>query len=554
MVVQYVSNTLKTSSKVYYSTNSNADFSKESNEVKVISGTSRSYTGQYYIIRNLLNPSMGEPLATEAEILSKEDTKGWAYDHATGEHYANWYNVTTVQYGFGQYNNPYMYYTSPLLHTVQLTNLKSDTTYYYRVSGSCEIYSFTTPVFYYSDDTTSTEQQVESLYPFVVGLTGDIGQTDISLKSMAALAALESDVVLLVGDLSYADGYGDSWDTFGRAFETLASHVPVLTTGGNHEVQSGECFYPYSLRYFTPYYGSDSPDPVFWGREVGPTHIIALNSYSAWKNTSIQYEWLESYMSKINRARTPWVIVMMHTAWYCSNQIHWMEGELSRQSMEHLLYHMGVDIVLSGHVHAYERTFNVYNNELNPCGFPVLVLGDGGNYEGPATPWRIDPKTATGAPIWSAFRESSFGIGELVIHNDTHAYYSWHRVACGSSSQADYHMDFSSICVTPNDNSAEPMETSDTTWFIRPSIDECPNRHFGSDYEPVNPYSYDDNKDNNDSNYAYSITVIALICGCTLLGITSIILLVVVIFLQRKLDDKISGYGGGDDYMKLQSA
>lgn len=59
------------------------------------------------------------------------------------------------------------------------------------------------PQYFYSD---ASEEEQEAVYPFSVGLTGDLGQTEVSLKSMEALAALEADAVLLVGDLSYADG------------------------------------------------------------------------------------------------------------------------------------------------------------------------------------------------------------------------------------------------------------------------------------------------------------------------------------------------------------
>jgi len=43
---------------------------------------------------------------------------------------------------------------------------------------------------------------------------------------------------------------------------------------------------------------------------------------------------------------------------------------------------MGVDIVLNGHVHAYERTAAVYKWQLDECGPVHLNLGDGGNREG----------------------------------------------------------------------------------------------------------------------------------------------------------------------------
>jgi len=70
---------------------------------------------------------------------------------------------------------------------------------------------------------------------------------------------------------------------------------------------------------------------------------------------------------------------MMHAPWYNSNSGHIAEAELMRRDMEPLLFQYGVDVVLSGHVHAYERVAPVLNGCLNSCGPVYLNLGDGGN-------------------------------------------------------------------------------------------------------------------------------------------------------------------------------
>jgi acid phosphatase type 7 len=546
IVVSYVSNSF--TSYVDYSTDklalegNNINLRGNSNDKIQVTGSYRSHSEQYFITSNLVDPSMGSPLEDKETVRLKQDTTDWAFDPVTGEHWWNWYNVTAMTTGFGQYNNFDMYYNSPVIHTVTLTDLKSDTTYYYRVADSCTIFSFKLPTYYYSPS-----KPPSTLYPWVLGLTGDVGQTDVSVESLAALAALEPNAVLLVGDLSYADGWGDSWDTFGRAFESLGSSVPVLTTGGNHEVQSGENWVPYLLRYFTPYQSSSSPDPAYWGREIGPVHVIALNSYAASSNTSIQYRWLQSYIStRVNRARTPWVIVMTHSPFYNSNKIHWMEGEIMRRDMEALLYLYGVDIVLSGHVHSYERTVGVYDNNLDICGPVHLVLGDGGNYEGEASPWRED-NTSTGSPIWSAFREASFGVGGLQIVNSTHAFFSWHRHACGSTSDDTYHMNFSSSCVSPDDNSANAMETSDEVWIIRPSSDACTNRYVSSTYEPsARSSSSGGSNGSSGGKYSESLTnTMFVLVG--VLGACCIVLSVVVVSLMRAA----SSHGEHSDYKVL---
>ncbi len=96
---------------------------------------------------------------------------------------------------------------------------------------------FRLPPFYYESDASISSAEEASYYPMTIGLTGDLGQTEVSARSIAALAALDPAAVLLVGDLSYADGWCPSWDSFGVMFEALASRIPVLTTGGNHEVE-----------------------------------------------------------------------------------------------------------------------------------------------------------------------------------------------------------------------------------------------------------------------------------------------------------------------------
>jgi acid phosphatase type 7 len=86
-----------------------------------------------------------------------------------------------------------------------------------------------------------------------------------------------------------------------------------------------------------------------------------------------------------------------------------MEGEIFRRQYEPLLYKYGVNIVVNGHVNAYERSVPVYNNTVNPCGITHLVLGDGGNFEAADVPW-ISPQAS-----WSAFREGSFGVASLNV-------------------------------------------------------------------------------------------------------------------------------------------
>mmetsp|Transcript_38110 Transcript_38110/g.96452 ORF Transcript_38110/g.96452 Transcript_38110/m.96452 type:complete len:178 (+) Transcript_38110:1624-2157(+) len=121
------------------------------------------------------------------------------------------------------------------------------------------------------------------------------------------------------------------------------------------------------------------------------------------------------------RTITPWVVGLFHVPWYNSNSYHFGEGDLHRDAVEGVLMAAGVDIVVSGHVHSYERSHPTFKSRPDECGITYLNIGDGGNREGLASAWR-DPQ-----PAHSAYREDSYGHGILRILSPTQAEWEWHR-------------------------------------------------------------------------------------------------------------------------------
>lgn len=70
--------------------------------------------------------------------------------------------------------------------------------------------------------------------------------------------------------------------------------------------------------------------------------------------------WLKEELKTVNREETPWLIVLMHTPIYNSNEWHFMEGESMRVVFEKWFVRYKVDIVFAGHVHAYERSVCIH--------------------------------------------------------------------------------------------------------------------------------------------------------------------------------------------------
>ncbi|PWA52289.1 purple acid phosphatases superfamily protein [Artemisia annua] len=345
------------------------------------------------------------------------------------------YTPPTVYYGTsaGKYDHSangsissyeYVTYTSGEIHEVVIGPLNPSTVYYYCFTpGSTPAYSFKTP---------------PSQFPIKFSVTGDLGQTGWTKTTLEHISQSDYDVLLLPGDLSYADLLQPLWDSFGRLVEPLASQRPWMVTQGNHEVEKIPVvhktpFTAYNARWHMPYEESGSTSNLYYSFEVSGVHVIMLGSYTDCDSGSDQYRWLESDLKKVDRSKTPWLVVLIHAPWYNSNTAHQGEKESvdMMESMEGLLYKAHVDVVFAGHVHAYERFNRVYNEKADNCGPMHITIGDGGNREGLASKYQ-EPQ-----PIISAFREASFGHGELEMVNATYAKWSWHRNDDDESVQSD---------------------------------------------------------------------------------------------------------------------
>ncbi|GAB2272191.1 hypothetical protein Dimus_007011 [Dionaea muscipula] len=318
--------------------------------------------------------------------------------------------VSTAQGNSTSYS--YQSYQSGLIHHTVIGPLQPSTVYYYQCSNDdSRSFNFTTP---------------PAQFPLNLIVIGDLGQTGWTQSTLQHIAETSYDMLLLPGDLSYADYDEPRWDSFGVLVEPLASQRPWMVTPGNHDVEKEvppAKFTAYNARWQMPYAESGSDSNLFYSFNVAGVHVVMLCSYTDFDQGSDQYAWLQNDLQSVNRQVTPWLFVLVHAPWYNSNYAHQGEKESvdMMQSMEPLLYQYQADIVFAGHVHAYERFTRVYDGQADNCGPVYINIGDGGNREGLATDY-MDPQ-----PSISLFREASFGHGELNIMNGTSALWTWHR-------------------------------------------------------------------------------------------------------------------------------
>ncbi|KAG5803551.1 hypothetical protein H9Q74_012958 [Fusarium xylarioides] len=145
-----------------------------------------------------------------------------------------------------------------------------------------------------------------------------------------------------------------------------------------------------------------------------------------------QYQWLKEDLGKVDRCKTPWVIVMGHRPMYSSHDSSNYHLHL-REAFEGLFLKNKVDLYIAGHVHWYERLKPIRNchvdnraikndsekngvYEVRPGHSMVhLINGAAGNIESHATinmSWPL--------PDITAHRNlTSFGFSKLTVFNAT---------------------------------------------------------------------------------------------------------------------------------------
>ncbi|XP_060959895.1 purple acid phosphatase 15 isoform X2 [Cannabis sativa] len=358
-----------------------------------------------------------------------------------------------------------------------ITGLKPNTLYQYQCGDVEE--GISNNLYYFKTMPKSGPKS----YPSRIAVVGDLGLTYNTTSTIEHLTSNHPDLILLVGDVSYAnlyltngtgtdcyscsfpdtpihETYQPRWDFWGRYMQPLISNVPIMVIEGNHDIEpqaENQTFVAYSSRFAFPSEECGSSSTLFYSFNAGGVHFIMLGAYAPYDRTSDQYKWLEDDLASVDREVTPWLVASWHAPWYSTYTAHYREAECMRVSMEDILYKYGVDLVFNGHVHAYERSNRVYNYSLDPCGPVHITIGDGGNREKmaiahtdepgncPKPSETIDPfmggscafnftsGPAAGKFCWdeqpeySAYRESSFGHGILEVKNETHALWTWHR-------------------------------------------------------------------------------------------------------------------------------
>lgn len=251
-------------------------------------------------------------------------------------------------------------------HAVRLSGLTPHTRYFYAVGTSSAMLAGGD-----LDHSFVTSPVPGSRVPTRLWVLGDSGTADANARRVRDAFAdrareRDADVWLMLGDNAYTTGTDGQYQAavFDMYPRTLA-RTALWSTFGNHDALSADSptqSGPYYDLFTLPTQGEAGGEPsgteAYYSFDYANIHFICLDS----SDTSLapsgpMLQWLRRDLA---RPRAEWTIAFFHHAPY-SKGSHDSDVEHPlvdvRQNVAPLLETAGVDLVLAGHSHSYERSY-----------------------------------------------------------------------------------------------------------------------------------------------------------------------------------------------------
>ena len=223
---------------------------------------------------------------------------------------------------------------------------------------------------------------------FVVAAAGDpCDSTPNDCNGTAkAVEAISPHEVWMLGDGAYDDGtlaeyrsyYDPNWGRF------KAKTRPIL---GNHDFYAAGSAGTNAVGYFDYFNGigvntgpAGTRGQGYYSWNLGDWHIVALNSGKYGTTTTAQLDWLKADLAANNKPCT--AILLHHPLISWGGYAPGTGQTYSHPDVKPLYdaaYAAGVDLVLTGHDHNYQRFIKMNPNlQADPKGFVQVVVGTGG--------------------------------------------------------------------------------------------------------------------------------------------------------------------------------
>jgi predicted phosphodiesterase len=264
-------------------------------------------------------------------------------------------------------------------HMVKLRNLKPGTRYFYQIGEINGFHDFDEARDWFK---TSPDKVVPTRI-WAIGDSGEPGDTlnqvrDAALNwmKMNPLVAANSagkagqqdnnpfiDVWISLGDIAYRSGTNEQYQAaLFDTFDSLTGNTALWPVYGNHDDRRWTYFDIFDLPENGEAGGLESHTENYYAFDYSNVHFVMLDSQdSGLSQTGKMATWLKKDLAQNSK---PWVIAAFHHPPY-SKGTHDSDDESDsggrmdemRENILPILEQAGVDLVLSGHSHMYERSY-----------------------------------------------------------------------------------------------------------------------------------------------------------------------------------------------------
>lgn len=273
-------------------------------------------------------------------------------------------------------------------HGVTLTGLQPDTKYYYAVGTGSERLAGGDQAHWFA-----TSPPAGTAKPTRIWVLGDSGTADANAAAVrngyqAWTGSARTDFWLMLGDNAYENGTDAEYTAaVFNTYPAMLRNSVLWPSLGNHDAasstsatQSGPYFNAFTLPSQGEAGGAPSGTKAYYSFDYGSIHVVVLDSADSDRSPGgAMATWLRNDLAQNT---LPWIIAIFHHAPY-SRSTHnsdWaLEMSQMRQNLVPILEQGGVDLVLAGHSHAYERSFLIDGHYQDSGLFSAANVRDGGN-------------------------------------------------------------------------------------------------------------------------------------------------------------------------------